>query len=53
MTVINDRFELHVENHIAYVSMTRPEKMNALDHKTFEAIPQVCLLYTSPSPRDA
>jgi len=41
MTVINDRFELHVENHIAYVSMTRPEKMNALDHKTFEAIPQV------------
>ncbi|MCH2191333.1 MAG: crotonase/enoyl-CoA hydratase family protein [Gammaproteobacteria bacterium] len=41
MISINDRFEINVKNHIAYVSITRPQKMNAIDRKTFEAIPQV------------
>lgn len=39
--MINDRIELNVENHIAHVRFARPEKMNALDNKMFEAIPMV------------
>lgn len=41
MPLIHDRIELTVDNHIALVSLARPEKMNALDSKMFEAIPMV------------
>jgi len=39
--MINDRINLTVENHIAHVQFSRPDKMNALDPKMFEAIPMV------------
>ena len=39
--MINDRIKLTVENHIAHVQFSRPDKMNALDAKMFEAIPMV------------
>ncbi|RBP49368.1 crotonase/enoyl-CoA hydratase family protein [Arenicella xantha] len=39
--MINDRIELTVDNHIAHVRLARPEKMNALDVKMFEAITMV------------
>ena len=39
--MINDRIKLTVENHIAHVQFSRPDKMNALDSKMFEAIPMV------------
>ncbi len=41
MALINDRIELTIENHVAYVVLARPQKMNALDRQMFEAIPQV------------
>jgi len=39
--MIHERIELTIENHIAFVRLARPEKMNALDKKMFEAIPMV------------
>ena len=39
--IINDRIELQVSNHIAYVRFARGEKMNALDEKMFSAIHQL------------
>ena len=36
--MINDRIDLHIENHIAHVRFARGEKMNALDTKMFEAV---------------
>ncbi len=41
MPLIHERINLEIQNHIAHVELARPEKMNALDHKTFEAIPMV------------
>lgn len=38
MTMINDRINLTVEDGIASVILNRPEKMNALDNKMFEAL---------------
>lgn len=38
MTLINDRIELTVENNIAHVVLSRPDKMNALDQKMFAAL---------------
>jgi len=39
--MINDRIKLTIENHIAHVQFSRPDKMNALDTKMFAAIPMV------------
>lgn len=39
--MINNRIELNVENHIAHVTLSRADKMNALDNEMFEAIPMV------------
>jgi len=39
--MINNRIELSIENHIAQVRFSRPEKMNALDNEMFAAIPMV------------
>ncbi len=36
--MINDRIHLDVNDHIAHVRFARPEKMNALDDKMFQAI---------------
>lgn len=41
VTMINDRIELTIDNHIAQVRFARAEKMNALDAKMFEAIAMV------------
>ena len=41
MPLINDRIQIDIDQHIANVSLARPEKMNALDQKMFEAIPMV------------
>ena len=41
MPSIDNRFQIDVEDHIAHITMSRPEKMNALDHATFEAIHKV------------
>ncbi len=38
MTLINDRIELTIENHIAHVVLSRADKMNALDNKMFTAL---------------
>jgi len=35
---MKDRVKLHIENHIAYVSLNRAEKMNALDEDMLQAI---------------
>ena len=39
--MINNRISLSVENHVAHVVLSRPEKMNALDSEMFAAIPMV------------
>ncbi|MGK0375079.1 MAG: enoyl-CoA hydratase/carnithine racemase [Arenicella sp.] len=39
--MINDRIEFSVENHVAHVTLSRADKMNALDNKMFDAIPMV------------
>ncbi len=39
--MINNRITLSVENHIAHVTLSRADKMNALDNEMFEAIPMV------------
>lgn len=39
--MINDRIKLTIENHIAHVTLSRPDKMNALDNEMFDAIPMV------------
>jgi len=50
--MINDRIKLSIDNHIAHVQFARPDKMNALDSKMFDAIPMVGeLLRTDPSIR--
>ncbi len=41
MPIIDDRIELKFEDHIAHVSLARPDKMNALDAKMIIAIPKV------------
>ena len=41
MPLINDRIQIDIDQHIANVSLARPEKMNALDQRMFEAIPMV------------
>ena len=41
--MINDRIKLTVEDGIASVVLSRPDKMNALDHKMFEALVQTCV----------
>ena len=40
MSYINERIKLIVEDHIAQVSLARPEKMNALDQLMIDAIVQ-------------
>lgn len=39
--MINNRIKLTVAKHIAHVQFARPDKMNALDAKMFDAIPMV------------
>ena len=39
--MINNRIRLVVENHIAHVTLSRADKMNALDSEMFAAIPLV------------
>jgi len=39
--MIHDRIKLNVDNYIAHVILSRPDKMNALDNAMFEAIPMV------------
>ncbi len=41
LTMINDRIEFKVSEHIAHVRFARGKKMNALDPKMFEAIHQL------------
>lgn len=36
--MINDRIDLKIENHVAVVRFSHPDKMNALDNKMFDAI---------------
>ena len=43
---------LNVAGAIATITLARPHLRNALDRKTMKSLIQVCLLYTSPSPRD-
>ena len=38
MTLINDRIKLSIENNIAHVVLSRPDKMNALDQQMFSAL---------------
>lgn len=38
---IQDRVKLHIENDIAHVTLSRPDKLNALDIPMFEAIVKV------------
>jgi enoyl-CoA hydratase/carnithine racemase len=35
---VNDRLELSIEKHVAEVMLNRPEKLNALDLETFDAL---------------
>jgi enoyl-CoA hydratase/carnithine racemase len=35
---MSDRVDISIENHVALVRMNRPEKHNALDHESFEAL---------------
>jgi len=39
--MINDRITLTIEDHVAHVTLSRADKMNALDNEMFEAIPMV------------
>ena len=39
--LVNDRINVEVSDHIARVTLARPEKMNALDPAMFQAIPMV------------
>jgi len=41
MSLIHERVELTVENHVAHVTLSRAEKMNALDVTMLEAIPML------------
>ena len=41
----------NVFGHILEVTLNRP-KANAIDLKTSQVMGDICLLYTSPSPRD-
>jgi enoyl-CoA hydratase/carnithine racemase len=41
MPLIHERIELTIKDNVAHVSLARPDKMNALDTKMFEAIPLV------------
>lgn len=41
MNMINNRVGLQIESHIAYVTLSRPTKMNALDQAMFGAIATV------------
>lgn len=41
MPLIHERIELTIKDNVAHVSLARPDKMNALDTKMFEAIPMV------------
>ena len=57
-------YQVDEEAHIANITLNRPDKMNAMSHQLraelFHALKHsdlnneinVCLLYTSPSPRD-
>ena len=35
---MNDRLEISIEKHVAEVMLNRPEKLNALDLETFDAL---------------
>jgi len=37
-SVVNNRLDLSIENHVAEVMLNRPEKFNALDLETFDAL---------------
>ncbi len=39
--MINNRITLSIDNHVAIVTLSRADKMNALDSKMFETIPMV------------
>lgn len=41
MSLIHDRIELTIENHVAHAVLSRADKMNALDLEMLEAIPIV------------
>ena len=45
-------FDVSIENNIAHIVMSRPEKRNAMIKEFWMELPEICLLYTSPSPRD-
>ena len=53
---MEDKLLKEIKNNVGYVWINRPDKKNALDADVWFGLPEVinelCLLYTSPSPRD-
>ena len=45
-------FEIEIKEKIAHIILNRPEKMNSMPPSFWSDLPEICLLYTSPSPRD-